>query len=224
MVSCALIAEVVAEYYGVPKDEIYSLRRTRQVVIPRHVSFYMARKLTHKSLPEIGRNFGGRDHTTILHACSSMAALRDQNADMARELDQIETVILATEGVIVLKGLAQPDDIDPLLVALRLIGEPLTRMQISGDELRSLARGYVMLANAPEPEPHVVTIDLEPALARAVQEAATAFVQYQTNQFTRDESGALRRFETAFIALKTLFETQATNTTTNTTTNKETVQ
>jgi hypothetical protein len=53
-----------------------------------------------------------------------------------------------------------------------------------------------------------------------VQEASTAFVQYQTNQFTRDERGALRRFETAFIALKTLFETQ----TTSKTTNKETVQ
>lgn len=67
------IQRAVAEHCGVSRNDIISDRRTADVVRPRQLAAYLAKRLTTKSLPEIGRHFGGRDHTTILHSVRNIA-------------------------------------------------------------------------------------------------------------------------------------------------------
>jgi chromosomal replication initiator protein len=62
------ILKVVGRHYNVGKADLLSPRRARNVVMPRQIGMYLAKKLTNRSLPEIGRRFGGRDHSTVLHA------------------------------------------------------------------------------------------------------------------------------------------------------------
>lgn len=67
-ISVEQIQRLVAEHFGVERSDILSARRHKEIVLPRHVAMFLARKLTPKSLPEIGRRFGGRDHTTQISA------------------------------------------------------------------------------------------------------------------------------------------------------------
>ncbi|WP_446898168.1 chromosomal replication initiator protein DnaA [Clostridium sp. LBM24168] len=67
-VTIELIQEVVANYYNLKMDDFKSARRTRNVAFPRQIAMYLSRKLTDMSLPKIGEEFGGRDHTTVIHA------------------------------------------------------------------------------------------------------------------------------------------------------------
>lgn len=83
LVTIADIQEAVAAYSGIPLAEMTSDRRTREVARPRQVAMYLAKHLTPKSLPEIGRRFGGRDHTTVIHAVRTINRLRE----IDRELD-----------------------------------------------------------------------------------------------------------------------------------------
>jgi chromosomal replication initiator protein len=62
------ILKIVGRHYNVARTDLLSPRRARNVVVPRQVGMYLAKKLTARSLPEIGRRFGGRDHSTVLHA------------------------------------------------------------------------------------------------------------------------------------------------------------
>ena len=70
------ILRIVAKHYGVSRADLLSSRRTANVVRPRQIAMYLAKTLTLRSLPEIGRRFGGRDHTTVLHACGRIRELR----------------------------------------------------------------------------------------------------------------------------------------------------
>ena len=62
------ILKIVGRHFNVARTDLLSPRRARSVVVPRQVGMYLAKKLTPRSLPEIGRRFGGRDHSTVLHA------------------------------------------------------------------------------------------------------------------------------------------------------------
>lgn len=68
------ILEAVAEFYNMEPLAILSERRTQSVVTPRHVAMYLCRQMTTQSLPQIGRFFKGRDHTTVMHACRKIEA------------------------------------------------------------------------------------------------------------------------------------------------------
>ncbi len=67
-VTIDIIQEVVANYYNLKIEELKSARRTRNIAFPRQIAMYLSRKLTDMSLPKIGEEFGGRDHTTVIHA------------------------------------------------------------------------------------------------------------------------------------------------------------
>jgi chromosomal replication initiator protein len=71
------IQKTVADYYKVRMADLLSKRRSRSVARPRQVAMALAKELTSHSLPEIGDAFGGRDHTTVLHACKRIKDLRD---------------------------------------------------------------------------------------------------------------------------------------------------
>jgi chromosomal replication initiator protein len=74
-----LISEIqarVAAHYHIPLREMVSSRRSREVARPRQVAMFLSRELTPSSFPEIGRRFGDRDHTTVMHACRAIGTLR----------------------------------------------------------------------------------------------------------------------------------------------------
>jgi len=88
-VSVENIQRIVADYYKIKVSEMYSKKRSRTVARPRQVAMTLAKELTHLSLPDIGDAFGGRDHTTVLHACRKIADLRARNAEITRDFDAL---------------------------------------------------------------------------------------------------------------------------------------
>lgn len=92
----ATIIRAVAGYYKISVRDMLSARRTRSVVRPRQVAMYLAKQLTLRSLPDIGRRFGGRDHTTVLHAVRKIESLRAINPELDRQLKEL-TAILAEQ-------------------------------------------------------------------------------------------------------------------------------
>ncbi|MBB1272691.1 MULTISPECIES: chromosomal replication initiator protein DnaA [Psychromonas] len=79
------IQKVVAEHYRIKISDMSSKRRTRTVARPRQIAMALAKELTQHSLPEIGEAFGGRDHTTVLHACRKVEELRRENNDIQED-------------------------------------------------------------------------------------------------------------------------------------------
>ena len=88
-VSLDNIKRKVAEYYKIKAADLMSKRRNRSVARPRQVATAMAKELTHHSLPEIGDAFGGRDHTTVLHACRKIRELRDISPDISEDYQNL---------------------------------------------------------------------------------------------------------------------------------------
>lgn len=84
-VSIDNIQRVVSEYFKIKVSDILSKRRSRSVARPRQVAMALAKELTNHSLPEIGDAFGGRDHTTVLHACRKIKELREEDADIRED-------------------------------------------------------------------------------------------------------------------------------------------
>ena len=88
-ISLENIQKCVADYYKIKVSEMYSKKRSRTVARPRQVAMALAKELTSMSLPDIGDAFGGRDHTTVLHACRKIAELRTTNTDISRDFDSL---------------------------------------------------------------------------------------------------------------------------------------
>ena len=86
LVTVENIQRTVAEYYKIKFSDLLSKRRSRSVARPRQVAMYLTKQLTTKSLPEIGEAFGGRDHTTVLHACRTIKTLHGSSHDIAEDL------------------------------------------------------------------------------------------------------------------------------------------
>ena len=86
LLTIELIQKTVADYYKLKVAEMYSKKRTRAIARPRQVAMWLARELTHHSLPEIGEAFGGRDHTTVLHACRTITDLRGKDAQLGNDV------------------------------------------------------------------------------------------------------------------------------------------
>jgi chromosomal replication initiator protein len=83
------IQKMVADYFKLKQSDLLSERRTRAVARPRHVAMYLAKQLTTRSYPDIGRRFGGRDHTTVLHAVKRIEELKTTDAGLAADLEAI---------------------------------------------------------------------------------------------------------------------------------------
>lgn len=87
------IQKKTAEFYKLDMRDFHSPQRSRRVARPRQVAMYLARELTMRSLPEIGKRFGGRDHTTVLHACRRVAALCQEDPLFKQEVDFLKQVL-----------------------------------------------------------------------------------------------------------------------------------
>jgi chromosomal replication initiator protein len=87
------IQRKTAEFYKLDVRDFHSPQRARRVARPRQVAMYLARKLTTRSLPEIGRRFGGRDHTTVLHACRRVEELCNEDPLFKQEVDFLSQML-----------------------------------------------------------------------------------------------------------------------------------
>ena len=87
------IQRVVARHYNVSKADLLSARRTRTIVRPRQIAMYLAKMLTPRSLPEIGRRFGGRDHTTVLHAVRKIEGMIEVDKALGDEIELLKRMI-----------------------------------------------------------------------------------------------------------------------------------
>ncbi|MDR3376401.1 MAG: chromosomal replication initiator protein DnaA [Ancalomicrobiaceae bacterium] len=87
------IQRVVSKHYNVSKADMLSARRTQTVVLPRQIAMYLSKTMTPRSLPEIGRRFGNRDHTTVLHAVRKIEALSNADRTMKELLDALKRQI-----------------------------------------------------------------------------------------------------------------------------------
>jgi chromosomal replication initiator protein len=87
------IQRIVARHFNVSRTELVSARRTRTVVKPRQVAMYLAKIMTPRSLPEIGRRFGNRDHTTVLHAVRKVEGLAKEDTKLEQELELLQRLI-----------------------------------------------------------------------------------------------------------------------------------
>jgi chromosomal replication initiator protein len=87
------ILRIVAKHYGVSRADLLSSRRTANVVRPRQIAMYLAKTLTLRSLPEIGRRFGGRDHTTVLHAVRKIEGLVQGDKGLAEEIEGLKRLL-----------------------------------------------------------------------------------------------------------------------------------
>ncbi|HTJ06056.1 MAG TPA: chromosomal replication initiator protein DnaA [Caldimonas sp.] len=87
------IQKTVADFYKIKVADMYSKKRPASIARPRQIAMYIAKEMTQKSLPEIGELFGGRDHTTVLHAVRKIAAERQKNTDLNHQLHVLEQTL-----------------------------------------------------------------------------------------------------------------------------------
>jgi chromosomal replication initiator protein len=92
-ISVENIQKTVADFYKIKVADMYSKKRPASIARPRQIAMYLAKELTQKSLPEIGELFGGRDHTTVLHAVRKIAAERQQLSELNQQLHVLEQTL-----------------------------------------------------------------------------------------------------------------------------------
>ena len=92
-ISVENIQKTVADYYKIKVSDMYSKKRPASIARPRQIAMYLAKELTQKSLPEIGELFGGRDHTTVLHAVRKIAGERQQLTELNQQLHVLEQTL-----------------------------------------------------------------------------------------------------------------------------------
>ena len=88
------IQNAVSNYFNIPLGEMLSQRRSRPLARPRQIAMYLSKKMTTRSLPEIGRRFANRDHTTVIHAVKTITRLSEQDDEMKRNIGQIKSLLL----------------------------------------------------------------------------------------------------------------------------------
>jgi chromosomal replication initiator protein len=93
-ISISKIKKSVAEYYNIEYENLSAKIRTKEIAHARQVAMYLCRDLTNFSLPKIGENFGGRDHTTVMHACDKVRNDIKKNSDLKSALNQIKTTLI----------------------------------------------------------------------------------------------------------------------------------
>ena len=93
-VTIDLIQTIVCKFFKISKNEMLSARRSRYLVRPRQTAIYLAKVLTSKSLPEIGRSFSNRDHTTVIHSVKTIEKLKNEDKELSLNIDSLKNKIL----------------------------------------------------------------------------------------------------------------------------------
>ena len=87
------IQKKVVEHYNIKLSDMHSPRRSRSVARPRQVAMYLAKSITTRSLPEIGRKFGGRDHTTVIHAIKTIEEIMVNDPNLAEDIELLTRIL-----------------------------------------------------------------------------------------------------------------------------------
>ena len=95
VVSIDKIQNVTSNFYSISLNDMLSPRRSRPLARPRQIAMYLAKKLTPRSLPEIGRKFANRDHTTVIHAVKTIDKLLENNNDIRKNVEELKSLILS---------------------------------------------------------------------------------------------------------------------------------
>ena len=88
-----LIISVIADQYGVTSEDIISKKRSRDIALPRQIAMYLCRNMTQLSTTNIGRSFGGRDHTTVMHGCDKIAQEMNDNFSFRKRIEELTSLI-----------------------------------------------------------------------------------------------------------------------------------
>ena len=88
------IQNMVSNFFNIPLAEMLSQRRSRPLARPRQIAMFLAKKLTTRSLPEIGRRFANRDHTTVIHAVKTITRLSEKDNEMRKNIEQLKGLLL----------------------------------------------------------------------------------------------------------------------------------
>ncbi len=88
------IQNIVSNFFNIPLSEMLSQRRSRPLARPRQIAMFLAKKMTSRSLPEIGRRFANRDHTTVIHAVKTITRLSEQDDEMKKNINQLKSLLL----------------------------------------------------------------------------------------------------------------------------------
>jgi chromosomal replication initiator protein len=83
------IQKVVCDYYGLKMQDIKAKKRTRDIAFPRQIAMHLCKLLTHSSLSDIGRKFGGKDHSTVIHACKLIEEQRKKDKDLNNKVEYL---------------------------------------------------------------------------------------------------------------------------------------
>jgi chromosomal replication initiator protein len=92
-ISIENIQKTVADFYKIKVADMYSKKRPNSIARPRQIAMYLAKEMTQKSLPEIGDSFGGRDHTTVLHAVRKIGGERQKDSELNQQLHVLEQTL-----------------------------------------------------------------------------------------------------------------------------------
>ena len=87
------LQNVVSNYFNIALSEMLSQRRSRPLARPRQIAMFLAKKMTTRSLPEIGRRFANRDHTTVIHAVKTITRLSEQDDEMKKNINQLKSIL-----------------------------------------------------------------------------------------------------------------------------------
>jgi chromosomal replication initiator protein len=93
MLSTSDVIEAVSRYYKVEPRALRGKARDREIVVPRHVAMYLMRQKTQASLVDVGRELGGRDHSTVLNGCERIQSETQSDVQLRRDLDAIEELL-----------------------------------------------------------------------------------------------------------------------------------
>jgi chromosomal replication initiator protein len=107
-ITVVAVQSVVGTFYGLTRDELLSRCTQRSVSAPRQVAMYLAKHLTRQSYPNLGRRFGNRDHTTVLHAVRRVASWRENDASFDTLIDGLTLELTRAAGAVQSAGVAQP--------------------------------------------------------------------------------------------------------------------
>jgi hypothetical protein len=205
------VIAATAAHYGIESGELLSERRHRPLVRRRQVGMYISTRLTMASMPMIGRAFGGRDHTTVLHAQQVVEALIGRGGEIADDVETIASAVVATATIGRLRpGLAV--DTDPLRLAMEIVAGGADAMVVSAIDLMAIARcllgygirlGAVSVDGATVPGPEICPISVPDAsLAAAVGDLLTARDRLRAAVYTAHERSARDAFEAAILRLE----------------------
>ncbi|QND45228.1 hypothetical protein HB780_05590 (plasmid) [Rhizobium lusitanum] len=144
-ITCRLISETVAKSYGVTVRDLNSRRKGDGVVLPRHMSWTLARRLTERSFPEIGRFMGGRDHTTIIHGVRRIEEALGSDPQIAANYMQLVEVItvLGEASDKADRTAVRFHDIDPLETAEAFLEAKFRDFMPSLEAIRALCMGVL---------------------------------------------------------------------------------